>query len=206
MRTLCPSNVMNDDKALTTDAPAEVAEAQTKIPPARANTAVAPAKDTNHRTVLRIDGPWAGHIYGTSTGKEFAEFLQDGAKATGTLRLNDDALGIILYTCTGTVSNEVELECVLHQVPDDVESPIARVVGTVQADGAFRGRWQTDEGAAGLVHLFPHKIERNEANNTKLEPEQIYNRVERLGSSIGAASIDYSVPVARGDQLPSKLC
>jgi hypothetical protein len=63
-----------------------------------------------------------------------------------------------------------------------VDVPPIRVLGSVRADGSFRGRWETDAGTAGLFQLFPHKIQKTELREANVEPEQIYNRVEQLGS------------------------
>ena len=174
---------MNDDQE-----PA-VAEATTRISeaPARASEVSVKAaestdKVTDHHTPMNIEGVWAGNIYGTNTGKVFAEFEQHDARVSGTFRLNDDSLGIIVYTCTGKAADEIELECLPQQAPEDVEIPKTRVVGSVLADGTFRGRWETDAGTAGLVRLFPHKVEKSDLKEAKVEPEQIYNRLEQLGS------------------------
>ena len=62
----------------------------------------------DRRALMNIEGDWAGNIVGTNTGRVFAEFAQDKG-ITGTVRLNDDAFGIFVYTCTGTVADELEL-------------------------------------------------------------------------------------------------
>jgi hypothetical protein len=166
---------MNDDKEPVAEAVAKVSEAPVKV-------AKAIDEVTDHHTPMNIEGVWAGNIVGTNTGRVFAEFEQDGARVSGTFRLNDDSLGIIVYTCTGTAAAEIELQCLPQQAPEDVEIPETRVVGSVLPDGSFRGRWETDAGTAGLVRLFPHKVDETELKEPKVEPEQIYNRVEHLGS------------------------
>jgi hypothetical protein len=170
-----PQQPTNESSSMTSTEPA------TKPQTAIDDTASAD-KVSNARSPMNIEGAWAGNIVGTNTGKVFAEFEQDQSKVTGTLRLNDDALGIGVFTCTGTSDDEIELLCLPQEAPDGMELPETRVLGSVLANGNFRGRWETNAGTAGLLILFPHKVNKTDAEEIKIEPEQIYNRVAQLGS------------------------
>lgn len=172
---------MSDDQEPVTEA-AKVSEVPATLPQVPVKVAEATDKITDHHTLMNIEGVWAGNIFGTNTGRVFAEFEQDVSRVSGTFRVNDDSLGIIVYTCTGTAADQIDLQCLPQQAPEDVEIPGTRVVGSVLADGSFRGRWETEAGTAGLVRLFPHKVNQTELKEAKVEPEQIYNRVEQLGS------------------------
>jgi hypothetical protein len=127
-------------------------------------------------------GLWAGNIYGTNTGKVFLELRAEDGRLTGVARLNDDSLGVVVYNVSGTQGEEVALECVPTQVPEDVEAEPVRVTGRLVPDGSVTGRWETDSGTGGTFRLFPHTIGTDQQSTKAGEPEQIYNRVLQLGS------------------------
>src|SRR5260370_10576427 len=129
-----------------------------------------------------LAGPWAGNIYGTNTGKIFIEIEQENGRLTGTARLNDDTFGVVVFSCIGTDGDEIELECTPEKIPEGIEVEPARVKGKLAPDGSLRGRWETEAGTAGMFVLFPHSVEVGQQVAKPTEPEQIYNRVVKLGS------------------------
>lgn len=129
-----------------------------------------------------LAGLWAGHIYGTNTGKVFLELEAENGHLTGTVRLNDDSFGVIVYSVTGADGDEVELECIPERVPEGVEAEPAQVRGKLAPDGTVKGKWETESGTAGTFRLFPHTIDTDQQVTKTVKPEQIYNRVLQLGS------------------------
>ena len=52
---------------------------------------------------------WAGRVYGTNTGNIFIEFTETDPKIAGIVRFRDEALGVVMYSVTGTLDGVLRL-------------------------------------------------------------------------------------------------
>ena len=94
---------------------------------------------------------------GTNIGNVFVTLDGEDAALTGTLRMNEQGVGIAVYTLQGsfeaptlTLSGQPEAQI------EGVEFGQLTVVGTMNAKGEIHGDWQTTIGSAGTFMLFPH--------------------------------------------------
>lgn len=106
---------------------------------------------------MTITKRWAGKAWGTNMGDLFLRLEGEDAALTGTLRMNEQGVGIAVYAVQGsfdaptlTLTGEVQEEV------EGVEFGQLTAVGTLNAQGEFRGDWETTIGSAGTFALFPH--------------------------------------------------
>jgi hypothetical protein len=123
---------------------------------------------------------WAGRLYGTNTGNVFLDLAQDGQKVNGRLRIMDSIFGVSIYKYTGTLNEELILDCVPEQEIDGVELGNVSVRGHLTPEGSIRGQWQSTIGTAGTFEIYPHDINANTPRDS--HPEQIHNKNIKLGS------------------------
>ncbi|MBL4713022.1 MAG: hypothetical protein JKY64_00505 [Alcanivorax sp.] len=123
---------------------------------------------------------WAGRLYGTNTGNIFLELAQDGKSVSGRLRIMDSIFGVSIYEYTGTIEEELILNCVPAQAVDGVELGNVSVKGHLTQEGSLRGEWKSTIGTAGTFEIHPHDI--NIASPRNPNPEQIHNKTIHLGS------------------------
>lgn len=100
---------------------------------------------------------WAGRAWGTNTGNVFVALGGEDSALTGTLRMNDEQVGIAVYAVQGTFDAPT---LILTGQPEaqteDAELIHLTVTGTMNAKGEIHGDWQTTIGSAGIFTLFPH--------------------------------------------------
>lgn len=123
---------------------------------------------------------WAGRLYGTNTGNIFLDLAQDGEKVFGRLRVMDSIFGVSLYEYTGTINEELVLNCVPAQAVEGTELGNVFVRGHLSPEGSIRGEWESTIGTAGTFEIHPHYI--NNAPPSDSNPEQIHNKTIPLGS------------------------
>lgn len=100
---------------------------------------------------------WAGKAWGTNIGNVFVTLEGDDASLTGTLRMNEAAVGIAVYSVQGTYAAPVLTLAGQPQAEiEGVAFGQLAVNGTMNAKGEFHGDWQTTVGSAGTFVLFPH--------------------------------------------------
>ena len=100
---------------------------------------------------------WAGRAWGTNIGNVFLSLEGDDASLTGTLRMNEEGVGIAVYAVQGTFVAPILTLVGQPQVHiEDVELGQLTVTGTMNAKGEILGDWQTTVGSAGTFRLFPH--------------------------------------------------
>ncbi|WP_439503881.1 hypothetical protein [Methylophaga sp.] len=123
---------------------------------------------------------WAGRLYGTNTGNIFLDLAQDGQKVSGRLRVMDSIFGVSLYEYTGTIKEELILNCVPVQAVEGTGLGNVFVKGHLSPEGSIRGEWESTIGTAGTFEIHPHDI--NASPPSDSNPEQIHNKTIPLGS------------------------
>lgn len=100
---------------------------------------------------------WAGRTWGTNIGNLFVVLKEQENALTGTLRINEQGIGVAVYTVEGyfdapiinlTGTPAVEIEGVIIGQ--------FTATGSMNAKGAIHGDWETTTGTAGMFVLFPH--------------------------------------------------
>lgn len=128
-----------------------------------------------------IEGNWAGRIYGTNTGNVFCNFKLENDKIIGIARINDDSYGLSIFNISGTQDSTIELQLTQFSDKEELTNPVKVVVKLkLQNDGNIIGDWLTENGHGGTISLYPHKD--FNSKDTSTEPQQIYNKVVKLGS------------------------
>ncbi len=132
----------------------------------------------------KLANRWAGRLYGTNTGNLFFDLSQEGNNISGTVRINDNVMGVYVYTYEGTVNDEIVMVCTPAQEVDGLIQGNVTVKGYLTDSGHFKGDWESTIGTAGTFDAFPHNINKNEQNpsNNESTPEQIHNKSIELGS------------------------
>ncbi|MGN6269687.1 MAG: hypothetical protein ACTHM0_07320 [Sphingomonas sp.] len=128
---------------------------------------------------------WAGRAWGTNIGNVFVTLDGEDAALTGTLRMNEEGVGIGVYAVHGsfetptlTLIGEPEAQI------EGVEFGQLNISGALNAKGEIYGDWQTTTGSAGTFVLFPH---------TGGEPPTDVQRAEQFHTArhnFGAIEID----------------
>lgn len=121
---------------------------------------------------MALSPDWAGHMYGTNTGNVFLR-LQEGAvgELNGILRVNDDRLGITVYTISGTFDgSHLRFTGSPSEVPGDVTAGEITAGGILNAKGEVEGDWASTIGSAGKFVLFPHRRLKSEPG----PPDQLH--------------------------------
>lgn len=135
--------------------------------------------------MAQLNKLWAGRVYGTNTGNLFIALENTGPAVSGTLRFNDTAYGLSVYSVVGTFGETLHLQGTPATEP---APPIQRGVLTVEArlteEGNLRGTWESSVGTGGTFEAWPHDI--NSPTPTAKPdgdvPEQIYTRNIGLGA------------------------
>lgn len=128
---------------------------------------------------------WAGRVWGTNVGNVFVTLDGDDAVLTGTLRINEQGVGIATYAVQGSFeAPTLTLAGNPESQIDGVEFGQLKVTGAMNAKGEIHGDWQTTIGSAGTFVLFPH---------TGGEPPTDVQRAEQFHTArhnFGAIEID----------------
>lgn len=130
---------------------------------------------------------WAGHMYGTNTGRLFLSLTQDvnaDVPRKGTLHVSDDNFGISVFDAELDLDGEVVR---LRGTPvqtgeENPELQIGEFVGVANLSdsGTLKGEWESSIGTAGTFILHPHSgAEEGEENSG---PSQVYVSSRDLGA------------------------
>lgn len=128
---------------------------------------------------MALSPDWAGRMYGTNTGNVFLR-IQEGADGTvtGELRVNDDRLGITLYSVSGTFDGSgLKFTGSPTETPDDVTIGDIAAKGVLNSKGQVEGDWASTIGTAGRFVLYPHHRPKSEENS----PDQLHIARQDLG-------------------------
>jgi hypothetical protein len=118
---------------------------------------------------MAITKRWAGKAFGTNTGNLYLHFEGDDGALVGTLRMNEDGVGIAVYSVTGTFDGttlsiqgdpQVEIE--------GVEFGKLEASGKIDTSGNLLGDWQTKIGSGGTFVLLPHAQENGASSEAAL--------------------------------------
>jgi hypothetical protein len=139
---------------------------------------------------------WAGRIWGTNTGNMFVTLEGEDAALVGTLRLNDETVGITVYTITGTFDAlTLSLKGQIKTKIEGVEFGELTAVGKMNPKGEILGDWETTIGSAGTFILHPHVAQ--EQTNAPAKAEQLHT----ARHNFGAIEIDKSQIVEIADSI-----
>jgi len=127
---------------------------------------------------------WAGHLFGTNTGKFFLEFDKNESEdeLTGHLRINDDVFGISQYVVKGTFSEKLIFSGEVVFCEENVKAGKLTAEATLDPKGILRGTWETTIGTKGTFIAAPQNSETQNINSNKIYPEQIHNATKDLGA------------------------
>lgn len=128
---------------------------------------------------------WAGQIYGTNTGKIYAEINEANGSITGTIRIMDDVFGLSIFSISGSFNaTEVKFTGTPTQSPDGVMVGNVEVSANLTPEGHLRGTWQSTIGTAGTFAVFPHDHQVSDQRRASLPatPEQLYTANVQLGA------------------------
>jgi hypothetical protein len=76
---------------------------------------------------------WAGHIYGTNTGKVFVEITGEGESLKGILRLNDTDYGLAVYQVAGSFDGTtLRLEGDVSETQEGVQHGHIKIGGSLR--------------------------------------------------------------------------
>ncbi|MDF1633646.1 hypothetical protein [Mycoplana sp. MJR14] len=142
---------------------------------------------------------WAGRAFGTNTGNLFVQLEGDDNHLAGTLRLNDQDVGLTVYRVTGTFDGQ---ELLLNGLPETkregVSFGVLAAKAVLDAKGSMSGQWSTDIGAAGTFVLHPHdQADQSAEANPGAVPDQLYT----ARASFGAVQVDRADLTALADDL-----
>lgn len=100
---------------------------------------------------------WAGRAWGTNIGNVFVTLEGEDSSLTGTLRMNEEGVGIAVYAVQGSFeSPKLNLVGQSQSQIAGVEFGQLTVTGSMNAKGELHGDWQTTVDSAGTFTLYPH--------------------------------------------------
>ena len=100
---------------------------------------------------------WAGRTWGTNIGNLFVMLKGQDAALSGTLRINEQGIGIAVYNIEGNF--EAPILKLTGTPAAELEGALLgqfAAIGRMNAKGEIRGDWETTIGTAGTFVLFPH--------------------------------------------------
>lgn len=123
---------------------------------------------------------WAGHIYGTNTGRAYLELRENVSGLEGVLRLADDQFGTSSFRVSGEERGELLLlNCEPIDAPEGVSLGRVTTRSRLKPDGHLSGEWSSEIGTAGTFELYPHVGAREDLIGDA--PEQLYTTSRNLG-------------------------
>lgn len=127
---------------------------------------------------------WAGNLYGTNTGKLFAEIDSKDGALHAKIHVNDDRHGVTVHEGQGTFDgSNVLIECPAPSAPEGVAVGSITVRGALSPEGRIEGQWESSIGTAGTFVLFPHdRARKGPSEADQLLPEQIHTATRSLGA------------------------
>lgn len=139
----------------------------------------------NPRGSMAIAKRWAGRVWGTNVGNVFVTFDGDDSQLTGTLRINEPGVGIVVYTLQGAFNPPTLTLAGQPQAQiEGFQFGQLTVTGNMNAKGEVHGDWQTTIGSAGTFVLFPH------AAGEQIDDMQRAEQFHTARFNFGAIEID----------------
>lgn len=123
---------------------------------------------------------WSGNITGTNTGKVFVEIEEKDGKLSGIARLNDDQLGISVFSVNGSYSEgKVLLKGVPTATAEGTVSGEVDLEATLTPEGHLSGSWASSIGTGGAIYLIPEHTITNEKSG--LDDQEFFTKSLHLG-------------------------
>lgn len=115
---------------------------------------------------------WTGRIFGTNTGNVYLHLTEQPiGSLIGTLRVNDDVLGLTVHAVEGSFDGSTfMLRGKPLEAPPDVVSGDITATGVLNQRGDFEGQWESTVGSAGRFVLAPAYAISGQDN----EPDQLH--------------------------------
>jgi len=110
--------------------------------------------------IVDYSGYWTGTIQGTNIGGFAFDLRQSGDKVEGEAKLHEPALGQYEYVISGNVGDQISMHLVPGRQTGGLALGNVQVVGALQPDGVFTGRWKSDIGTEGVFRAtrFEQKL------------------------------------------------
>lgn len=106
---------------------------------------------------MPINKRWAGRAWGTNIGNVFVFLDGEDQALNGTLRMNEDGVGVAVYAVKGTFeAPKLSLFGEPQKEIEGVQFGQLTVTGAMNAKGEINGDWETATGTAGTFTLYPH--------------------------------------------------
>jgi len=96
----------------------------------------------------------------------------------------DSVLGVSVYAYSGSIGDEVFMECIPAEEIEGIEQGKVFVRGNFTSNGNLRGDWESTIGTGGTFEAFPHDVSKIEQDPSSIKsvPEQVHNKRVVLGS------------------------
>lgn len=141
---------------------------------------------------------WAGHVYGTNTGKVFVKLEGNDDALTGTLHFNEAGVGPVVYSIQGafdgqrlTLTGEPQTET------EEIDLGALTVTANLNARGELTGEWHTTIGTAGTLMMFPH----DQAQALEASPGKVPDQLHTARHQFGAVEVDRDQITALADDI-----
>lgn len=106
---------------------------------------------------MALTKKWAGKAFGTNVGNIFITLDGEDSALTGTLRMNEEGVGIAVYAVQGSFdSQKLSLTGQAIEEIENVEFGQMTVTGTMNSKGEIQGDWKTNIGSEGVFTIYPH--------------------------------------------------
>lgn len=100
---------------------------------------------------------WAGRAWGTNVGNLFVMLEGEDAALTGTLRMNEEGVGIVVYAIQGSFDPPTLILTGQPSVEiEGAEFGQLNVTDILNSQGELQGEWKTTVQSAGTFVLYPH--------------------------------------------------
>lgn len=140
---------------------------------------------------------WAGRAYGTNTGNLFVQLEGEDAALTGTLRLNEPGVAIVVYDITGSFDGtELSITGVPRAQIEGLVLGQLTASARLDSKGELHGTWETNIGSAGTFILYPHG-----SPGAAAQAGQVPDQLHTARHPFGAIGIDREQIVEIGEEL-----
>jgi len=161
--------------------------------------------------IADYSGYWTGTIQGTNIGGFALDIRQNGDKVEGEAKLHEPALGQYEYIISGDVGDQISLNLVPGRQTGGLALGNVQVVGALQPDGLFTGRWKSDIGTEGVFRAtrFIPKLADLPQNNSVFvvhgHDEGAKHSVARFLEQLGVVPVILQEQINRGMTVIEKF-
>lgn len=141
---------------------------------------------------------WAGRAFGTNIGNLFVKLEGEDDALSGTLHLNDDELGFVVYSISGAFDgNQITFTGESQTEQEGISFGALRAAATLTARGALEGEWATSIGSAGTFVLHPHDRGQSVEPVADRQPDQLHT----ARYTFGAVEVDLGEITALAEDI-----